>query len=120
MSGSEKSWGCDDITEARPHGCGVVFKVQTRFGLIPQASGLSGNGFAFTSGDSTQYNKIIMVTEDGTLPDKLYAAISKHLPKGVFIYLAPRKVKSASGSEDQVSLHSRSGKPELFVVPRAG
>lgn len=119
----EKSWGCDDITEARPHGCGVVFKVQEpRFGLIPQASGLSGNGFAFTSGDSTQYNKIIMVTEeDGTLPeDKLYAAISKHLPKGVFIYLAPRKVKSASGQKIKFPYILDQGKPELFVVPRAG
>lgn len=82
-------------------------------------SGVKGSVYAFTSGHETQYNKIVVT--DGVAshtPQKtIYTALSKQLPDGVYLYLAPKTVKLQNGDKVAFPYLLEKGHPEFFVYP---
>ena len=117
---SEK-WNCKPETKGIDSCVMMAVVERPTPGTPPAFAGVAtGPSYAFTSEASAYYHKIELKNgTDSHIPqDELYAAISKHLPKGIYLYLAPKKVTTASGGKIPFPYILDQGKPELFVVSK--
>lgn len=75
--------------------------------------------YKFTSRDKKNFNAILVssLTNSSLLKNQIYNEISKNLPKWMFIYLAPSKVKLSSGKTIDFAYLLNQGKASFFIRP---
>lgn len=75
--------------------------------------------YKFTSRDKKNFNAILVSSpaNSSLLENQIYNEISKNLPKWMFIYLAPGKVKLSSGKTINFAYLLNQGKASFFIRP---
>ncbi|MBB3105165.1 hypothetical protein [Azomonas macrocytogenes] len=122
---NDAAYGCPQVKpeDSILNICGVTFIV--REPLIGKTSTVVSEHeyptYFFDPRPDVKYSKIfIEQTANSKLPEQsIYAAISKHLPKWVLLYLAANEVKQKDASKIPFPYILQQGKAELFIKPAA-